>query len=86
MTTSSIASSGLATPTTTSTLPLPSNILTTAEAQKQAAAAATASTGTGASKMGESDFLTLFTTQLPISCPSWRSFHSWRPRPACPPK
>lgn len=64
MTTSSIASSGVATPTTTTTLPLPSNILTTAQAQKQAAAAKSATTGTGTSSMGESDFLTLFTTQL----------------------
>ena len=64
MSTSSISSSGVATPSAPTTVPLPSNILTTAEAQQKAAAAKSATTGTGTSTMGESDFLTLFTTQL----------------------
>ena len=64
MSTSSISSSGVATPSAPTTVPLPSNILTTAEAQQKAAAAKSSATGTGPSTMGESDFLTLFTTQL----------------------
>ena len=70
MSINSISSSGgLATPSAPSTVPLPSNILTTAEAQQQAAAAKSAGTGTGTSTMGESDFLTLFTTQLKCQDP-----------------
>ncbi len=64
MSTNTINNSGVASALPDTTTALPSSILTTAQAQKQAAAASSANTGAGMSSLGESDFLTLFTTQL----------------------